>query len=531
MSAGPSLARPGADEAALPHLLSSIDALREEIAERVESIEDGTYWDDYDEWDDSGYHDEEPDALSEEQADDLGTLFGEAGVLFLAGQFGAARQVYEKLFSLLSELGENCPVSPIADGACDIKESRARYCRSVYETTGEERRVDEVAKALEVDAVIDPPRFDPMSRTLPLMQDVIDARAGDLEGWQSFLDQWRVMLSRRHADRAQILLLEVTTWLDGIDGVAKLARGWGAAQPRGYVYWLQRLSAGEDWERVLDVGEEALRVLPSSRFRVQVADSVVEAAENLGRSDGALLGRRERFLSSGEQSDLLDLLGTAAPSGCRDRELGIALDYLQSHKDSIYGAGKLYVKTLLMAGKLKQAWEATKDERSIGWSSGSVGVVFGSVLYVLAGRDERAASVAATLRRYADDRYEPWARFGQHLREDDPQPGALAEITVGLGQVLLSETDRTTFLAWARKIGCERIDSIVSNQHRDAYRRAAEVLGALAECHALLDDSGKAAGFFREFCEMKFNRHSAFRREVQSVISASAVLTQLRVRG
>jgi hypothetical protein len=54
-------------------LFHEIDALKEEIQERVRSIEDGTYWDmrDYDYYE----YNEEPDYISEDQVDELKDLF------------------------------------------------------------------------------------------------------------------------------------------------------------------------------------------------------------------------------------------------------------------------------------------------------------------------------------------------------------------------------------------------------------------------------------------------------------------------
>jgi hypothetical protein len=64
-------------------ILQQIEALKEDIKERVASIEDGSYFDDYDGWD---YDEEEPDIISEEQKEELEAFFLDASNLFLSGQ-------------------------------------------------------------------------------------------------------------------------------------------------------------------------------------------------------------------------------------------------------------------------------------------------------------------------------------------------------------------------------------------------------------------------------------------------------------
>ena len=71
------------------------------------------------------------------------------------------------------------------------------------------------------------------------------------------------------------------------------------------------------------------------------------------------------------------------------------------------------------------------------------------------------------------------------------------------------------------------MDDIVSNTHRGAYDRAAMVLGSLAEVFAAKGETKTAQNLFHEFCKQKYNRHTAFKREVRSVIAGSRLLKTL----
>jgi hypothetical protein len=126
--------------------LDNIQALKENIEERIESIEDGSYWDEPGHWSEDGYYDEEPEYVSEDQADELESIFVDAESLFLNDRLAEARQVFEALFKLIEFVNENAYYSPRYE--VDIREARARFCRCVYETSGADKRLDEFAAAI-----------------------------------------------------------------------------------------------------------------------------------------------------------------------------------------------------------------------------------------------------------------------------------------------------------------------------------------------------------------------------------------------
>ena len=107
-------------------LLQDVEALKEAIKERVRAIEDGSYWDDPDEWQHDYYYDEEPDYVTDEQAEELDNLFGAAGDLFISDQMEDARKVYGALLGLVKDI-ETIAYIP-SQLETDIREVRARCC-------------------------------------------------------------------------------------------------------------------------------------------------------------------------------------------------------------------------------------------------------------------------------------------------------------------------------------------------------------------------------------------------------------------
>ena len=71
--------------APIEKILEDIEALKEDIEERIEAIEDGSYWDDPEAWDYEYDYDENPDLISEDQIDALASFFGHTKI---PGQFG-----------------------------------------------------------------------------------------------------------------------------------------------------------------------------------------------------------------------------------------------------------------------------------------------------------------------------------------------------------------------------------------------------------------------------------------------------------
>ena len=92
---------------------------------------------------------------------------------------------------------------------------------------------------------------------------------------------------------------------------------------------------------------------------------------------------------------------------------------------------------------------------------------------------------------------------------DAPKTSFAEQIKLGLSEIEFSKSDRSHYFTWAEQIGRHRIDHIVSNKHRGAYDRAAQVLGALIETYIVMDEAEKARQLFHELYKEKFNRFPA----------------------
>lgn len=503
-------------------IFNRIDALKEDIQERIDSIEDGSYWEtvdyEYDDYDDS------PDYVSEDQIDELINLFEEAEQFFLDDQQELSRDIYQRLLHFFYEIEELKYSISDSTHAFDLKEARARYCRCVYDTSKKKDRINNIVEAIDLDASISDNTLILEKESFPMLQDIIDAKTGEMKDWDGFLKKWVTALKKRNSNRADTLLLEAILFTKGIHGVADLARKWGAKQPRGQLYYIQKLIKSEDWETVADACVEALSVIPNNYFREQAAEYLVQAGKQLKNKSFILKGKREKFISSPDETNLLELVDEASRQKVREKELNDLIMVYKNLKVSPFREDTLYTKLLLMGGELKAAYEDVKTAKSVGWSYGKAGIVFGSVLYVVCGKSETAKTVKNLLKTYADKRSGySWAN------SNAVEATAFNEVLKGLNQFESESADLASYFEWAVKIGCSRIDHIVSNKHRRAYAGAASVLGALSECYILLDQKNQAQSLVNKFYSGKYHRYPAFKREVKSVFTSSKILSGVRL--
>jgi len=502
----------------MKNLLDEVQGLRKSMEERRESIEDGTFWDDEDSWEWDSY-DETPDLVGEDQAAVLESLFSSAGELLLGGEFHGARELYSALFELILDLDEDVFLSPLLE--LDSREERARYARSVYESLSEDKRVEAFLAAMQPDMVNRWDKDDP-GREYPMLRDVMDALPQPMHGLEAFLPVWYGALNTENpTGRNATLRLEATHLMEGVSGVARLAREWKGKQPRGYLYWLRLLEEAGDCKEVISVAQEALDALEPDGFREQAARLMIEAAHRLEDDHHLLSGKREAFFSCSNDDNLLDLVTEATRQGKRKQELAGAIRFCETASPGRLEQG-VYVKTLLLAGRLTDSLARVEDHHAVGWSGGTpVGLVFAAVLSACTGSTEEATSIQKLLRDHANRSFMYSGGFTVH---DEGKRSCAEEIVSGLHAASDLERQAQAAFPWAEEIGRKRIERIVTHKHRNAYGRAAHVLGALAETFVAQGRRDAARDLYREYCHERFPRHRAFRSEVDGVVSRSPML-------
>ena len=506
-------------------ILNDIQSLKESIIERIEAIENGDY-EQLDDWDCADYHDYDPDYINDEQMEDLSSLFQDTETLFLNDQIEDSRTLYEALFNLIDKIDDYGLIQSKLE--MDIREERARYARCVYDTSDEHKRLDKFAAAMTLD-VSDQYHKRTIDESYPLLQDVIDAREKEMADIQSFYGVWKKFLIDKGINgRPASLLAEVVNHLDGIEGVVKLARMWKNDQPYGYMFWLECLKHENRYDDIAEVSKEALQILKAGNYREMVSDLFIEAGKLSGSKVYVLEGKREKFFSNPCDENLLGLQNEARQQDRSGEELESVLAFFAKQKGMDDDRKSLYLKSMLMAGRLDDAFVMVKQSKSIGWSYGlNIGLVFGAVAFTVTGFTESARTIKDLLADYADKS----AVYSYQIIVKEGSSGITFydEIIKGIQQIKFSKSKLMGYFDWALTTGRKRVNHIVSNKHRNAYKRAAQMLGVLAEMYAAKGDMDKAANTIHEYYKEKFNRHIAFKKEVKKVISRSQLLQNIGI--
>jgi hypothetical protein len=500
-------------------ILAKAKKLIDDIAVWQKSIEDGSYYEKH--WEDGYCDDEEFPSISVKQQQTLEALFAETDRLFLEGKLELASKVYQQLIDLVLH-GAGLDYWIAYDELnVNWRETLARYCRCVYETSSEKERAKRVLAAMEAERKTEAERqgfgvgYNPAAEIFPSLRDVFDARFGELAGWNDFLKQTQKKLRHLSNSRAVLLYLEAVLWLDGIQGLSAEARQRNL--PVGYLYWLDQLRDSKAWDELAQAAQEALNAMPFDRLRAVAAAQLSLAGEKKGDSRLAVQGKREQFFSEPHEKHLADLLREAIKQQVSEVELAKVLAFFEAvpakSKPDVFF---LRIKTMLLLGQLRESYAAIDQKAAIGWSGDkkTTGVIYVAILLILSKGNAEAKTIHALFDRY--------------MRGRDGSSFLANEIQKRLLQLPVSEAEQQRWFQFVERISIDRAEHIISNKYRKGYARAAEALGGFMECLILHEQQSKAAEFLDLKRNKEYKRYPAFRQEFDEIVGKSPLLVRLR---
>lgn len=395
--------------------------------------------------------------MTSEQVDEFMELLLETGDLFLRGCFPEARRLYKLFFDFLDR-NENA-IYPLSH--LDIMEARARYCRSVYEDSDQEKRLEEFLESMRILPLGGPSFRKDECESRPLLQDVMDSATQTFHDLESFFPQWEGRLSDFSSPRAAMLRLEAVEWLEGIGGVSRLAREWGSREPCGYLHWIRLLERRGEFSKIPVICEEALAKLPPGKHRRIVAESLIKAGGRIGDDGLVLKGRRECFLSSPDVEHLMELVAEAKKQGCRSQELGALLPLLRPTGSGHDTADSLRLRVHLMNGSFEEALLENRDKERAAWSYDDLGLLFAAALSVLTDHSSAFPTIQELLKQFTAGKGYRFTFHGPERTKSDER--VYEEIRAGLRDVKISRQRKSELLEWAENVGRRRIESVVSS--------------------------------------------------------------------
>ncbi len=500
------------------------DPLLDEIDAFVAGLASGKYFEGYG-WDDE-IHDQR--SFGDEswvwEMDDL--LLG-AQDAFLAGELGLARGAYQRLleaFGLDQETGAFCGPEPAVEMLqTDVPEAEARYLRAIYETT----------PAAERAAVLAGEWFDvPTGHPVPSLCAVREARHQDLPGLEQFLPAWIAQL-RSIGDKGpevRQLLTEATELYGGVDGLAVLAHDIGPAQAELYLDWVQALRRADRDTDAAAAAREALRtVAPYGETRARIAEQLADVVTD--EPDEVLAARTSAWRAAPTQARLLTLHRAATITGQVSQTMAAEVEALEAteHPDRLPGA--LRAALFLLAGRVEDAVELLHGPPGKNPRRTASRVL---VPYLLAAgcagpqRPEwpstRLAGLLGSVNQM--DLWE-WTDVD---RPDvsDPTGDEPAPLSALLADRIAIEADDPALRLQRREAALQEVDRqvevIISAKARGQYARAASLLASCAEA-ITLEEGAQSGTLFVSQSRDRYPRHVAFRRELDTVIQQTPLVT------
>jgi tetratricopeptide (TPR) repeat protein len=523
-----------------PGLLANVDAFAAALR-RDEYADDA--WADEPEW-----------------VDDFEALLSGATRAFVDGERTLAAEALGRLlrvFDLEGEVAAFCGDEPAELRVrSDLGEALAFHLRALYDTTPLQRRA---AKLLEEIIALHG-----IGSTRAGLEAIRNADPDAPADWVEFLPEWIDSVRRLDPDPDDVLrdmrgflLREATRHVAGADGLGELARREGRDDPQNYHEWLDALLDADRREDAVAAAREAVGAVAEPWKKARLADRLTTLALDMGDEALALEAGRTAWRSLPSPRRLTRLCGVVGRDGESLRS-SLAAEREAARSDEFQPGDRLAAILDLLLGDLDSAMNRLERAPALGWGGGDHPgrIVFPCAMLAAAGLaapPER--SVLAVFWKEIDgcvdlddfpvdesDRLDdpgPGASTvpagspvpgGSPAPSGSPAPGDPAAAAAGstdpptlsdllsasLGRLDLAPAARRRVVERLRGIVETRVDAIVSNRHRRAYLRAARLAAAWAEGAALAGNSHSGQEFLKTLLE-RFPRHSAFKREIDSV--------------
>jgi tetratricopeptide (TPR) repeat protein len=464
-----------------------------------------------------GYEDDgEPNSFHE-LLPESERLFGRARALFRKADFKAAADAYRALFEL-SAIDDEYGRSMGLPERLDTAEERARFLRSVVESSGSDRGRNLLSAWGHL---VDREDVD--------LANVFEITPAQIPDMDALLDELIHLLEEQRDDECDAWLQQATKLRFGVEGLERLARRSGSRRPYAWVNWVAAVAEIGDPRQTAAAADEALRSLPARlSLRAHVAENAYNAAAKLKEPERALAARWEGYCAAPSTRSLLDLWDAAGQDRCGWMARAAAeplprppeaewKPYVGRFGNPVAGidpanwpfepddgkhvfgrstavwhaeaSAKLRVLAHFLAGDWEAAWKRARGEKVLGWSSweSSQSLVVPVLFACLSGAPNKPLPPAVdglwkTALRGADNSpFEP----DVSSESDERQTCRLSN---ALGESMKSWTPDSATATAAVQLAIRRVDAIVGEKHRGAYERAAYLAIAATE---VLERQGK----------------------------------------
>jgi len=471
---------------------------------------------------------------------EIDNLFGRIDDFYEAGNFKFAKHAYRMLLDIYYSGIEESYFSGYEYNSMietDIQETQLKYYRCIYLTEETSSRPGIL--------------FDTISRRSWYSYDfslegMINVSLEDLPDWDKFGKLWIDFLKQQKGDKTvNRLLREAVRFFEGTRGLEELAKKKGQEFPGVYVDWLESLKKEKKYSEMLNAASMGLESLSETlEIRAKIADHFQAAAKVLKRDDLVLKSLKESLFADPSLLRLLNLLDISKNINQRIDFINEALSRFSIIKKRRANSKKqrffinqspdlsennvpdtLEICCLLLKGDYKEAASHIKASKPLGWThiEKSNAIIVSFFLYAKWNKKRPLTSNLDKLWKMSTE-FDPtpfYYKEGVYLDKDiDSRFRSYIENT--LKEFPLDEQEKENYFSSAKKVAYARINAIVSNKHRKSYWKAAELVLAIAEIFWSNSEFKKGQMLINHF-QKKYNRHSAFQRELKNAIKESSL--------
>ncbi len=370
----------------------------------------------------------------------------------------------------------------------------------------------------------------------------------ELPDWERFGEQWTDFLKQQKINNVvDRLLREAVGLFEGTKGLEMLATRQGHEFPGAFVDWLEALKQHGDNNEVRRAALLGLEKLPETLLiRAKIADYLHEAALKLKRDDLVLMSLKEALFASPSLSCLLDLLDSSKNIDQRVDFINEALARFNAikkrralpkeHKFDIRRSPDLSENDVpnilgicccLFKGDYVKAASFIKESEPLGWTFMKNPNAL-AIPFFLYANWHKEKTLTFNLNKLWTRSTELQSSHYEYIMGDDSEMNTGSRfrsyIENSLENFPFDEQEKMKYFFMAEKAAKIRINAIVSNKLRKSYWKAAELVLAIAETYWSNSESGKGQMLIDHF-QKKYNRHSAFQRELKAAMKESHLFT------
>lgn len=491
---------------ASPHVLFDATLRRvRKLHKRVENMEFSEGWG----WDEE--YGDEREWGDESWASEIDEYMYDARVLFDSGDFRKAKTLYEEIFSILDMHEDGGylpgPPDPLSLLTTDVKEAQFTLIRLKYLTSNPSDRIS----VMNEEAMQNPYLWN----STGFLEGVIGTDTSPLPEFEQFLKEWIDLMRSNISAKGDMLLREAVRIDGGIQAIEQYAYELGSERPGFWRDLLQALVNSKDFQRTAELSQKALDIVdPDYRIRSEIADFLAQTAKSLDDDELLLKAIREGFHSSPDLDRLVSLALEANRQNSYETEIDKACKrvealYQQEIKhtwdsESAMGRktnadGNILAWALIYAHRFDEAIKLCSNEKPVGWTYSTSGIVVPLMLLFLA--HEKTVNLMEPLESAI-----PFAA-------ESTFKSIMKSLVPVMNTELPSEKE-TEIFNWCVERVRNRITEIVSNKYRKSYYKAAMLAAGVSEVISEMQNQKASTEFLMEWKE-KFNRHSAFRSELR----------------